>query len=59
MRKFDTVCALSFTFIHDTKKPNDIKNVDKIRNAILNKVKDMTDEEIIHQIYFGETLYNT
>tara|TARA_R100001086_G_scaffold64107_2_gene29803 strand:+ start:3599 stop:3778 length:180 start_codon:yes stop_codon:yes gene_type:complete len=59
MSKFDTVCALSFTFLHDIKKPNDIRNVDKIKDAILDKVRDMTDEEIIYQIDFGETVYNT
>lgn len=59
MSKFNTVCALSFTFLHDIKKPNDIRNVDKIRDAILDKVRDMSDEEIIYQIDFSETVYNT
>tara|TARA_R100001463_G_scaffold92929_2_gene147697 strand:- start:288 stop:467 length:180 start_codon:yes stop_codon:yes gene_type:complete len=58
MSKFDTVCGLDFTFLHDNKKPNVIKNADKIRDAIINKVRDMTDEEIIHQIDFGETINN-
>ncbi len=54
--RFDTVCALSFTFLHGSKIPNKRKNVPAIREAILDKVSSMTDDEIIYHIEYGETI---
>ena len=56
MSEYNTVFALSFTFFHDSKKPNVIENVQKISYAIFNQVASMTDEEILHRIDFGETI---
>ena len=54
--KYDTVCALSFTFKHETEKPNCEKNVKLIIDAIKDKIDRMTIDEILNQIDFGETI---
>ena len=56
MAKYDTVCYLGFTIKHDTEVPNVTENVSKIRSAILSKVASMTDEEILSEIEYGETI---
>jgi len=53
---FDTVCWIGFTFIHETEKPDCYDNVSLIRQAIINKVASLTDDEILGEIDFGETI---
>jgi hypothetical protein len=57
--KYDTVCYLGFTIKHDTKVPNVSENLSQIRSAILSKVASMTDEEILSEIEYGETIDDT
>ena len=54
--KYDTVCYLGFTIKHDTKVLNVSENLNKIRLAIFSKVASMTDEEILSEIEYGETI---
>tara|TARA_R100001509_G_scaffold101635_1_gene59628 strand:- start:49 stop:240 length:192 start_codon:yes stop_codon:yes gene_type:complete len=54
--KFDTVCALSFTFKHETEKPNCKKNINLIKEAIKDKIDRMTIDQILGEIDFGETI---
>ena len=54
--KYDTVCALSFTFKHETEKPNCEKNINLIREAIKDKIDHMTIDQILGEIDFGETI---
>jgi len=54
--QYDTVAYLNFTFKHKTEKPNCSENADIIRQSIINKIYDMTDDEIATHIKYGETL---
>tara|TARA_R100001015_G_C4494931_1_gene71316 strand:- start:56 stop:238 length:183 start_codon:yes stop_codon:yes gene_type:complete len=56
MAKYDTVCYLGFTIKHDTEEPSVLENVRAIRSAILSKVASMTDQEILSEIEYGETI---
>ena len=54
--QYDTLAYLGFTFKHKTEKPNCSENVDLIRRSIINKVYDMTDDDIVHWIEYNETI---
>ena len=54
--EYDTTACLHFTFKHKTEKPNCSENADTIRQSIINKIYDMTDDEIATQIEYGETI---
>tara|TARA_R100000742_G_C4268426_1_gene86797 strand:- start:149 stop:337 length:189 start_codon:yes stop_codon:yes gene_type:complete len=56
MSKYDTVCYLGFTIKHNTEEPNVLENVSKIRLAMLSKIASMTDQEILSEIEYGETI---
>ena len=54
--EYDTTAYLHFTFKHKTEKPNISENADIIRQSIINKIYDMTDDEIATQIKYDETI---
>lgn len=54
--QYDTVAYLGFTFIHKTKEPNCSDNVGVIRQSIINKVASMSDDEILLDIEYNETI---
>ena len=54
--KYNTVCYLGFTINHDTEEPDELENVGAIRIAILDRLASMTDNQILGEIEFGETI---
>jgi hypothetical protein len=54
--KYDTVCYLGFVIKHDTKEPDELENVGAIRIAILDRLASMTDNQILGEIEYGETI---
>ena len=54
--KYYTVCYLGFVIKHDTKEPDELENVEAIRTAILKRLASMTDNQILGEIEYGETI---
>ena len=54
--KYDTVCYLGFVIKHDTKDQDELENVGAIRIAILDRLASMTDNQILGEIEYGETI---